>query len=93
MKLAFAAPANFLPSLPTAFVSQVSLLHFCMKLVFAAPARGLPSFAIALLSQVSCAVADPAAAKTNMEIATRRRFIVILLLRLALTGHATEAST
>jgi hypothetical protein len=50
-----------------------------MKLVFAAPASGLPSFAIALLSQVSCAVAEPTVAKTNTEIATRRRFIVILL--------------
>jgi hypothetical protein len=41
MKLVFAAPDNFLPSLATALASQVSRLHFCMKLIFAAPASGL----------------------------------------------------
>jgi hypothetical protein len=48
MKLDFAAPDNFLPSLLTAFVSQLSILHFFKKLAFAAPASGLPSFPIAL---------------------------------------------
>jgi hypothetical protein len=75
MKLVFAAPANFLPSLPTALTSHVSLLHFCMKLVLAAPARGLPSLPIALVSQVSCAIADPSA-KTEIKMTRKKRFMV-----------------
>jgi hypothetical protein len=39
MKLVFAAPLSFLPSLLTAFASQ----HFFIELVVAAPARGFPS--------------------------------------------------
>src|SRR5712691_4309820 len=42
MKLAFAAPDSFLPSLLTALTAQLSRLHFLRKLVFAAPASGLP---------------------------------------------------
>jgi hypothetical protein len=44
MKLVFAAPESFFPSLPTALAAQASVLHFLMKLVFAAPAKGFPSF-------------------------------------------------
>ena len=76
MKLVFAAPDNFLPSLATALVSQLSRLHFCMKLVFAAPASGLPSFPTALLSQVSCAMAEPTANTAN-SAARNNQFIVL----------------
>jgi hypothetical protein len=72
MKLDFAAPDNFLPSLATARVAQVSRLHFCMKLVFAAPASGLPFFPTALLSQVSCAMAEPTANTDNSTAKNNR---------------------
>jgi len=49
MKLVFAAPASGLPSLPMAFGSQASLVHFIIKLLSAAPASGLPFFPIAWL--------------------------------------------
>jgi hypothetical protein len=78
MKLVFAAPDNFLPSLPIALGSQASRLHFCMKLVFAAPASGFPSFPIALLSQVSCAMAEPSA-NTDNRTARKKRFMVLSL--------------
>ena len=51
MKLFLAAPASFLPSEPTALVSQASWLHFFMNEVFAAPASALPSLPTALASQ------------------------------------------
>jgi hypothetical protein len=41
MKLAFAAPASGLPSLPTAFGAQASFVHFVMKLLSAAPVSAL----------------------------------------------------
>src|SRR6185312_9133219 len=67
MKLVLAAPASFLPSEPTALVSQASWLHFFMNEVFAAPASGLPSLPTALASQdASCAKAVPAAKVTTM---------------------------
>src|SRR5262249_50413910 len=67
MKLAFAAPASFLPSEPTALVSQASWLHFFMNEVLAAPASGLPSLPTALASQdASCAKAEPAAKVATM---------------------------
>src|SRR5207248_4177507 len=78
MKLVFAAPASFLPSLPTALASQASLLHFCTKLVFAAPASGLPSFPTALLTQVSCATAAPRA-NTDKRTARKIRFMIVSL--------------
>src|SRR5690349_11672708 len=67
MKLAFAAPASFLPSLPTALVSQ----HFFIELAFAAPARALPSLPTALAAQAapSCARAGPTA--NNESVAAR----------------------
>src|SRR5262245_19293628 len=74
MKLFFAAPASFLPSLSTALVVQSSRLHFFMKLVFAAPTSALPSLPTALLSQLSpCANAvamakDAITATTNILI-------------------------
>jgi len=37
MKLVFAAPDSFLPSLLTALAAQVSRLHFLTKLILAAP--------------------------------------------------------
>ena len=51
MKLFFAAPASGLPSLPTALVSQASVLHFLTKAVLAAPESALPSLPTALVSQ------------------------------------------
>src|SRR5262245_58308969 len=80
MKLALAAPYNFLPSLLTALPAQASRLHFLRKLVFAAPASGLPSLLIALLSQVSCATAEPSA---NIESTRTRkkRFMLVSLER------------
>src|ERR1700754_3209462 len=67
MKLFWAAPASFLPSEPTALVSQESWLHFFMNEVFAAPARALPSLPTALASQdASCANAEPAAKAATM---------------------------
>jgi hypothetical protein len=83
MKLDFAAPDNFFPSLATACVAQVSRLHFCMKLILAAPASGLPFFPTALLSQVSCAVADPTANVAN-STASNNLFIVVPPLKPAL---------
>src|SRR6185437_4032380 len=75
MKLFLAAPASFLPSEPTALVSQASWLHFFMNEVFAAPASGLPSLPMALASQdASCAKAEPAA-KVAMMAARNIRFI------------------
>src|SRR5690349_119518 len=75
MKLVLAAPASFLPSEPTALVSQESWLHFFMNEVFAAPASGLPSLPTALASQVaSCAKAEPAA-KVAMMAARKIRFM------------------
>jgi hypothetical protein len=68
IKLDFAAPDNFLPSLPTALAAQVSRWHLCMKLVLAAPTSGLLLFPIALLSQVSCAMADPTANADNSTV-------------------------
>src|SRR5438552_3536880 len=44
-KLAFAAPASFLPSFPTAPASQ----HFFMELALAAPASAFPSLPTELL--------------------------------------------
>src|SRR5271155_2168014 len=76
IKLDFAAPDNFLPSLPTAFAAQVSRWHLCLKLVLAAPASGLPSFLTALLSQVSCAMAEPTANPDNNK-ATNNRLVVL----------------
>src|SRR5215471_15444872 len=75
MKLVLAAPASFLPSEPTALVSQASCVHFFMNEVFAAPASGLPSLPIALASQeASCAKAEPAA-KVAMMAARKIRFM------------------
>src|SRR5262249_51796776 len=75
MKLVLAAPASFLPSEPTALVSQASWLHFFMNEVFAAPASGLPSLPTALASQVaSWAKAEPAA-KVAMTAAKIIRFM------------------
>ena len=87
MKLVFAAPDNFLPSLPTALASQASRLHFCRKLVFAAPASGLPSFPTALLSQVSCAMAEPSA-NIDTRAARKKRFMV-----LSLESRSTASAT
>src|SRR5512135_1721492 len=66
MKEFLAAPASFLPSEPTALVSQLSCMHFFMNEVLAAPASGLPSLPIALVSQLSCAKAAPPANATTM---------------------------
>src|ERR1700739_1774161 len=75
MKLFLAAPASFLPSEPTALVSQASWLHFFMNEVFAAPASALPSLPTALASQdASCAKAEPAA-KVAMTAAKIIRFM------------------
>src|ERR1700760_3997340 len=75
MKLFLAAPASFLPSEPTALVSQESWLHFFMNEVFAAPASALPSLPTALASQLaSCAKAEPAA-KVAMMAAKKIRFM------------------
>src|SRR5262245_57915025 len=80
MKLDFAAPASFLPSLPTAFASQEDFMHFFMKLVLAAPASALPSLPTALVSQdASCARAGVmAGASANIETtaAISMRFMV-----------------
>src|SRR5690348_14702486 len=79
MKLVFAAPESFLPSLLTALAAQVSRLHFFMKLVFAAPARGWPFFPIALDSQVpGCAAAEPSA-KADSRMARKKRFMFVSL--------------
>lgn len=59
IKLFFAAPANGLPSLPTAFGSQASFLHLLTAEVLAAPESGLPSLLTAWVSQALCARADP----------------------------------
>src|SRR6476646_92915 len=75
MKLVLAAPESFLPSGPTAFTSQVSVMHFFMNEVFAAPASGLPSLPTALLSQVSCATALPIA---NMATMAARKIRLIM---------------
>src|ERR1700692_4590532 len=77
MKEFWAAPANGLPSEPTALVAQLSAMHFFMNEVLAAPASGLPSLPMALLSQVSCANAEPAA-KVAITAARNMRFIVFL---------------
>src|SRR3954468_9335742 len=78
MKLDFAAPARGLPSWLTAFVAQVSAIHFFMNEVLAAPASGLPSLPTALVSQVSCArAALPANAMTK---ATSIIFLIMVLL-------------
>src|SRR5262249_55980839 len=77
MKLFLAAPASFLPSEPTALVSQESCMHFFMNEVLAAPASGLPSLPMALESQgASCAKAEPAA-KGAITAAKKIRFIVV----------------
>jgi len=75
MKLVFAAPASFLPSLPTALVSQ----HFFIELALAAPARALPSLPTALAAQAvpSCARAGEAA-NSESRAATQRCFIMYL---------------
>src|SRR6478735_4962783 len=81
MKLVLAAPASFLPSEPTALVSQESAMHFFMNEVLAAPASGLPSLPMALASQeASCAKAEPAA-KVAMMAARKIRFIGVSPLR------------
>jgi hypothetical protein len=49
IKLVFAAPASFLPSLPTALTSQ----HFFIELSLAAPASGLPSLPTALAAHAA----------------------------------------
>jgi hypothetical protein len=67
MKLAFAAPASGLPSLPTAFGSHASFLHFVTAEVLAAPVRGLPSLPTAWVSQAVCASAEVA---KNVHIRT-----------------------
>src|SRR5947209_11589062 len=90
MKLVFAAPDNFLPSLPIALGSQASRLHFCMKLVFAAPASGFPFFPIALLSQVSCAMAEPSA-NTDNRTARKKRFMVLSLQLLHSQRYGSDA--
>src|SRR5579872_628637 len=78
MKEFFAAPASFLPSEPTALVSQVSIVHFFMNEVLAAPASGLPSLPTAFVSQeASCANAEPAA-KVAITAAKKIRFIWVL---------------
>src|SRR5262245_9849043 len=73
MKLVFAAPASFFPSLPTA----AALQHLLMELVFAAPDSGLPSFPTALAAQLSCAIAGPSV-KADNSTAMKSRFIVLL---------------
>src|SRR5689334_7784552 len=74
IKLAFAAPASFLPSFPTAPASQ----HFFIELALAAPARALPSLLTALAAQAapSCARAGEAA-NSESKLTTTRRFIAI----------------
>src|SRR5215469_6303643 len=86
MKLVLAAPASFLPSEPTALVSQASWLHFFMNEVFAAPASGLPSLPTALASQdASWAKAEPAAKVARM--ATRNiRFMGVSLKKVVPIG-------
>jgi hypothetical protein len=91
MKLVFAAPDNFLSSLPTAFASQASRLHFWMKLVFAAPTSGLPSFPTALLSQVSCAMAEPIA-NTDKSTARKKSFMVSFFSKLLHCRRDASAS-
>src|ERR1051326_3324900 len=79
MKLFLAAPASFLPSEPTALVSQLSWLHFFMNEVFAAPASGLPSLPTALASKDdSSEQADPAE-KVAMTAAKIMRFMGVSL--------------
>src|SRR5215510_14292176 len=72
MKLAFAAPASFLPSFPTAPASQ----HFFMELALAAPAKALPSLLTALAAHAapSWAITGPAINRTT-DIARQRRSI------------------
>src|SRR5215475_11006895 len=70
MKLAFAAPASGLPSLPTAFASHASLVHLPMKLFRAAPASGLPSLPTAFDLQLSCAATEPIAAIDSTSAST-----------------------
>src|SRR5215510_8274778 len=74
MKLAFAAPASFLPSLPTAPASQ----HFRIELVLAAPVRALPSLltAFAVQAAPSCAKAGEAT-KSESVPKTKRYFIAL----------------
>src|SRR6185312_12225222 len=60
-----AAPESGLPSALTAFVEQLSAMHFFMNEALAAPASALPSLPTALLSQLSCANAAPPANATT----------------------------
>src|SRR5262245_30700407 len=75
MKEVLAAPDSFLPSEPTALVSQVSSLHFFRNEVLAAPDSALPSLPTALVAQVSCAIAAEPRAKVATIAATNIRFM------------------
>src|SRR5512132_3949022 len=73
MKLVLAAPASGLPSLPIAFDSHASRVHFVMKLFSAAPASALPSLPIALLRQALSATATELSA--NVISRAARQFV------------------
>jgi hypothetical protein len=82
---ALAAPAKGLPSLLTAFSSQVgaafaadSFSHFLMEAALAAPANGLPSLLKALASQPASAASAVFNKKTEAKAAIISLYMGIL---------------